>query len=69
MNSRTKRRFTRRLADKIRCLRQGHVWATTELTFGEVSLLRTDCTRCGQIGPLHGTEHRSVDVTSRAAVG
>ena len=68
MDIQVKKRLTRRLADRIDCLRHGHAWETTEQTFGEVSLLRTDCARCGQIGPLHGTEHRTVN-TGRPATG
>ncbi len=69
MHGEAKRGLTRRLADRIDCLRHGHAWETTELAFGEVSMLRTDCARCGRIGPLHGTEHRSVKTTGRTAVG
>jgi len=50
----TDARFARRLADRIGCVRRGHAWETIEVTLGELSLLRTDCTRCGQVGPLHG---------------
>ena len=63
----TDRGFARRLADRIACVWRGHAWKTTEVTLGEPSLLRTDCARCGQTGPVHGTEHRSVATTSRAA--
>ena len=56
MHSEAKRGLRRRLIGRIYCLRNGHAWATTEHTFGAVSLLRTDCARCGQIGPLHGAE-------------
>src|SRR4051795_10465276 len=51
----TNRQLARRLADRIACLRRGHAWETIDVKLGEVSLLRTDCTRCGQVGPLHGT--------------
>ena len=69
MYAEAKRGLTRRLADWIECLRHGHAWETTELRFGEVSMLRTDCARCGRIGPLHGTEHRTVRTTNRPATG
>lgn len=69
MHAGAERRLTRRLADRVDCLRRGHAWETTEFTCGEVSMLRTDCARCGRIGPLHGAEHRSVNATGRAAVG
>ena len=69
MHSDAKRGLTRRLADRIDCFRHGHAWTTIELAVGEVSLLRTDCARCGRIGPLHGTEHRTVRTTDRAATG
>jgi hypothetical protein len=60
--------LTRRLADRVYCVRQGHAWETTESTLGEVSLLRSDCARCGQIGRVHSAQQRDVETTSRAVV-
>jgi hypothetical protein len=59
MHAEAKRGLTRHFAGRITCLRHGHAWVTTELVFGEVSLLRTDCARCGRIGPLHGAQERA----------
>ena len=33
------------------------------ITLDESSLLSTDCARCGQVGPIHGTQHRTVTTT------
>jgi hypothetical protein len=56
----TDKRLVRRFADRIACLRRGHVWQTAEIKLAGSSLLRTDCARCRRLGPVHGTDHRSV---------
>jgi hypothetical protein len=58
MHNESDRGFARRLADLIGCLLRGHAWQTTEITLGKSSLLSTDCARCGQVGPVHGTPRR-----------
>jgi len=63
------RGLARRFADRMYCVRQGHAWKTSELTLGEVSLLRSDCARCGHVGRVHRAAHRDVEPTNRAAVG
>lgn len=63
------RGMARRFADRMYCVRQGHAWETSELTLGEVSLLRSDCARCGQVGRVHSAAHRDVQQTNPAAVG
>ena len=68
MHAESDRGLARRFADRVYCVRQGHVWEATELAVGELSLLRSDCARCGQVGRVHSTEIRR-DNTSRAAVG
>lgn len=60
--------FARRFADRIDCARRGHAWGTAEVTLGEFSLLRGECTRCGAIGRVRQAEHRDVETTSRAEV-
>jgi hypothetical protein len=62
------RGLARRFADRMYCVRQGHAWETSELTVGEVSLLRSDCARCGQVGRVQSAEIRRENIT-RAAVG
>ena len=63
MNTASDRPLVRRILDRLVCLRREHVWETTMITLDESSLLSTDCARCGQVGPIHGTQHRTVTTT------
>jgi hypothetical protein len=63
MSARSHRGLARRFGDRVVCLWRGHAWETIEVTLGESPLLSTDCARCGHVGPIHGTDHRTVTTT------
>ena len=65
MHAETHRGLARRFADRIDCVRHGHTWTTTELALGELSLLRSECARCGRLGRVH-RGRRHVETTSRS---
>jgi hypothetical protein len=59
MNATGDKGLAPRLADLIVCLVRDHAWQTTDIPTGASSLLSTDCARCGQAGPIHGTEQQA----------
>src|SRR4051812_26425239 len=65
MHTATESSLVRRVTDRFTCATCGHIWQTTEVAVGESPFSSTDCARCGQVGPIHGSDHSSAQSSER----